>query len=183
MTQVDRKRATDVVSFWRDAGLEKWFYKDSAFDDGFRERFQDLHMAAAKRQCDEWANDAEGALALMILLDQFPRNCFRGSGHMYATDPLARHFARKAVADGHDMATDGPIRVFFYLPFSHSETLSDHEIPMERSTALGGDFMKHAIGHRDIVARFGRFPHRNFILGRDSTEQELAFLEAGGFSG
>ncbi|MCA0274825.1 MAG: DUF924 family protein [Proteobacteria bacterium] len=183
MTQVDRKRANEVVAFWREAGLERWFGKDDIFDSHFREHLGDLHMAAAKRQCDHWANDAEGALALMILLDQFPRNCFRGSGHMYATDPLARHFARQAIADGHDMATDAPIRVFFYLPFTHSETLADHDIPLERSTVLGGDFAKHAIGHRDIVARFGRFPHRNFLLGRESTPQEIAFLESGGFSG
>ncbi|MEO5323753.1 DUF924 family protein [Mesorhizobium sp. CC13] len=183
MTQVDRKRATEVFTFWREAGPEKWFRKDESFDVHFRETFGDLHMAAARRDCDHWSADAEGALALMILLDQFPRNCFRGSGHMYATDPLARHFARMAIADGHDMATDAPIRVFFYLPFSHSETLADHDVPLERSTALGGDYLKHAIGHRDIVARFGRFPHRNFILGRDSTPQELAFLESGGFSG
>ncbi|ODT07948.1 MAG: hypothetical protein ABS58_04695 [Mesorhizobium sp. SCN 65-20] len=183
MTQVDRKRATEVMDYWRAAGLEKWFRKDEMFDDHFRESFGDLHMAAAKRHCDAWAEDAEGSLALMILLDQFPRNCFRGSGHMYATDPLARYFARKAIADGFDMATEGPIRVFFYLPFSHSETLADHDIPLERSTALGGEFLKHAVGHRDIVARFGRFPHRNLLLGRDSTPQELAFLESGGFAG
>lgn len=183
MTQADRRRATEVVAFWRDAGAEKWFLKDEMFDSHFSERFGDLHTAAASRQCDHWSEDAEGALALMILLDQFPRNCFRGSGHMYATDPLGRYYARKAIEEGHDMATEAPIRVFFYLPFSHSETLADHDIPMERSTALGGDFMKHAIGHRDIVARFGRFPHRNYILGRESTPQELAFLEAGGFSG
>lgn len=180
---VDRKRASEVVAYWRDAGMEGWFNKEEMFDDRFRNRFGDLHMAAAKRQCDAWAHDAEGSLALMILLDQFPRNCFRDSGHMYATDPLARYFARKAIADGHDLATDTPIRVFFYLPFSHSETLADHDIPLERSTLLGGDFTKHAIGHRDIIARFGRFPHRNFILGRESTPQELAFLESGGFSG
>jgi len=173
----------EVCAFWREAGPEGWFRKDEAFDSRFRDRFLDLHFAAARRQHDDWLETAEGALALMILLDQFPRNCFRGSGHMYATDPLARHFARKAVAAGHDMAVQVPIRVFLYLPFSHSETLADHEIPVERSTALGSDYLKHAIGNRDIVARFGRFPHRNRILGRDSTPEEQAFLDEGGFSG
>lgn len=182
MTELDSK-AAEVLAFWRNAGPEKWFFKDDAFDAAFKSTFFDLHFAAASRKCDDWANTKEGALALMILLDQYPRNCFRGSGHMYATDPLARYFARKAIADGHDLATEGPIRVFFYLPFSHSEVLADHDIPIERSTALGGDYLKHAIGHRDIVARFGRFPHRNFILGRETTAEERDFLEEGGFSG
>ncbi len=182
MTKPD-EGALEVTRFWRDAGPDSWFRKDDAFDATFKQRFLDLHFAAASRQCDAWAESAEGSLALMILLDQFPRNCFRNTGHMYATDPLARHFARKAVEAGFDLATEGAIRVFFYLPFSHSEVLADHDIPIQRSAALGGDYEKHAIGHRDIVERFGRFPHRNKMLGRETTAEEQAFLDQGGFSG
>lgn len=182
MTALDPK-ALEVASFWRQAGPEAWFRKDAAFDADFKERFLEQHFLAAARGCDHWLDHPESALALMILLDQFPRNCFRGTGHMYATDPLARHFARKAVEAGHDLATEGPIRVFFYLPFSHSETLADHGIAVERGAALGEDYLKHAIGHRDIVARFGRFPHRNAMLGRETSAEERTFLEEGGFAG
>jgi uncharacterized protein (DUF924 family) len=172
-----------VTGFWREAGLEKWFTKSDAFDAEFRSRFLDSHFAAARRELDHWLETAEGALALMILLDQFPRNCFRGTGHMYATDPLARCFARKALKAGHDQAVDGPIRVFFYLPFGHSENAADQEDALRLNMPLGEEFAKHARGHHGIIAKFGRFPHRNAMLGRDSTPEEKAFLESGGFSG
>jgi len=175
--------AQDVVAFWREAGPEKWFLKDDRFDADFRARFLDLHFAAARRELDHLAQTAEGNLALMILLDQFPRNCFRGTGHMYATDPLARSFARRAVTAGLDMEIEVPTRVFFYLPFSHSEILADHAIAIEGNAALGGKYLEHAIGHRDIVQRFGRFPHRNRILCRDTTPEEQAFIDGGGFAG
>jgi uncharacterized protein (DUF924 family) len=182
MTEMD-PRATEIVKFWRDAGPDAWFRKDAEFDASFHDRFRDLHFAAARRELDDWIEHPESALALMILLDQFPRNCFRGTGHMYATDPLARHFARKALAAGHDMAVEKEIRFFFYLPFSHSEAIADHEIAVERRRPLGEEMLKHAVGHRDVVARFGRFPHRNRILGRDTTPEEQAFLDADGFAG
>jgi uncharacterized protein (DUF924 family) len=182
MTEMD-PRAAEIVKFWRDAGPDAWFRKDAEFDASFHDRFRDLHFAAARRELDDWIEHPESALALMILLDQFPRNCFRGTGHMYATDPLARHFARKALAAGHDMAVEQEIRFFFYLPFSHSEAPPDHDIAVERGRPLGEEMLKHAVGHRDIVARFGRFPHRNRILGRDTTPEEQAFLDAGGFAG
>lgn len=175
--------ASQVVAFWRDAGPDKWFLKDDRFDAGFRERFYDMHFAAARRDLDRFAESAEGSLALMVLLDQFPRNCFRGTGHMYATDPLARHFARRALAAGQDMEIEIPTRVFLYLPFSHSETLADHAVAVEKNKALGGDYLKHAIGHEEIVKRFGRFPHRNRVLGRETTPEEQAFLDGGGFAG
>jgi len=176
-------RATACARFWIDAGEDAWFRKDDAFDARFRERFLELHFAAARRELDAWSHHAEGSFALMILLDQFPRNSFRGTGHMYATDPLARHFARHAIAAGHDKQMDAGVRSFFYLPFSHSEHLADQEFAVELNRDIGGDFLKHAIGHRDIVLRFGHFPHRNRILGRDTTPTEQAFLEAGGFAG
>lgn len=177
------ERALGVSAFWRKAGADAWFVKNEAFDTEFRNRFLDLHHAAARRELDEWIDHAESALALMILLDQFPRNCFRGTAHMFATDPLARHFAVKAVAAGHDMAVDADVRVFFYLPFEHSENLEDQQRSVELTEANAPDYLKYAIEHREIIERFGRFPHRNPQLGRETTAQEKAFLDGGGFSG
>jgi uncharacterized protein (DUF924 family) len=173
----------DVTAFWRNAGPEKWFAKNDAFDAEFRERLHDTHFAAARRELDHWSETTEGTLALMIVLDQFPRNCFRGTGHMYATDPLARHFALKALAEGQDQQVDGKPRAFFYLPLSHSENLEHQEEAVRRNEVFSEEFAKHARGHRDIVARFGRFPHRNRILCRETTAEEQAFLDEGGFSG
>ena len=169
--------------FWREAGPDRWFMKDDAFDATFREQFFDLHFAAASRKLDHWSGTAEGSLALMILLDQFPRNCFRGTGHMYATDPLARYFSRAALESGHDLEVEQDLRVFFYLPLSHSENIEDQERAVELNIPLGPDTSKHAVQHRDIILKFGRFPHRNPMLGRQTTAEEQAFLDAGGFAG
>lgn len=182
MAQLD-ENALAVTKFWRDAGPDAWFAKNDAFDTDFRTRFLDLHYAAARRECDSWSDHAEGSLALMVLLDQFPRNCFRGTGHMFATDPLARHFAAKAVAAGHDLALDAEIRVFIYLPFEHSEAMVDQEKSVALHKVNAESYLSYAIDHRDIIERFGRFPHRNRALGRETTPQEQAFLDAGGFSG
>ncbi|TIT31834.1 MAG: DUF924 family protein [Mesorhizobium sp.] len=176
-------RPLSVTKFWRDAGEDAWFEKNDAFDADFRARFLDLHYAAARRECDDWSGQAEGSLALMILLDQFPRNCFRGTGHMFATDPLAKHFAQKAVAAGHDLALEPEVRVFLYLPFEHSENLADQDRSVELHTARAEFNLKYALEHRDIIQRFGRFPHRNKMLGRETTAEEKAFLDDGGFSG
>ncbi|WP_054312969.1 DUF924 family protein [Mesorhizobium sp. 1M-11] len=177
------ERALGITAFWRKAGADAWFVKNETFDSELRNRFLDLHYAAAQRELDGWVDHAESALALMILLDQFPRNCFRGTAHMFATDPLARHFAAKAVTAGHDMAVDVDVRVFFYLPFEHSENLDDQQRSVELTEANAPDYLKYAIEHRDIIERFGRFPHRNPPLGRETTAQEKAFLDDGGFSG
>lgn len=176
-------RALAVTQFWRDAGEDAWFEKNDAFDADFRNRFLDLHYAAARRECDDWSNHAEGSLALMILLDQFPRNCFRGTGHMYATDPLARYFAGKAIAAGQDLALDEELRVFLYLPYEHSELLDDQLRCVDLTTAKAPAYLKYAVEHRDIIQRFGRFPHRNRMLGRETTPEEQTFLDGGGFSG
>ena len=176
-------RALSVTKFWRDAGEDAWFEKNEAFDADFRNRFLDLHHAAARRECDDWSAHAEGSLALMILLDQFPRNCFRGTGHMYATDPLARYFAAKAITAGHDLELDEEIRVFLYLPYEHSELLADQHISVDLTQARAAPYLKYAVEHRDIIQNFGRFPHRNRMLGRETTPQEQAFLDGGGFSG
>lgn len=175
--------AAAVVAFWRDAGPAQWFAKNADFDRRFRERFSALHLAAASRQCDHWVGTAEGALALLLLLDQYPRNSFRGTAHMYATDPLARLFCRQVLDAGLDQRVEPSLRLFFYLPLSHSEHLPDQQRALALNRALGEPFTSHAQGHLDIVARFGRFPHRNPILLRESTPDELAFLAAGGFAG
>jgi uncharacterized protein (DUF924 family) len=182
MTELD-SRALSVTTFWREAGEDAWFEKNDAFDADFRSRFLYLHLAAARREYDDWSDHAEGSLALMILLDQFPRNCFRGTGHMYATDPLARLFAGKAIAAGHDLVLDEDVRVFLYLPFEHSELLADQLRSVELTTARASEYLKYAVEHRDIVQRFGRFPQRNRMLGRETTPDEQKFLDGGGFSG
>ncbi|MEB2314515.1 MAG: DUF924 family protein [Xanthomonadaceae bacterium] len=172
-----------VVDFWREAGPEGWFGRRTAFDDRFRERFLAAHMAAARRELDHWMDSAEGALALMVLLDQFPRNCFRGTAHMFATDALALSLARTALARGYDRETEAALRLFLYLPFEHSEVLENQHRAVELCTPLGAPFDQHARVHRDVIERFGRFPHRNAAFGRETTAEEQAFLDAGGFAG
>jgi uncharacterized protein (DUF924 family) len=175
--------AASVVAFWREAGPARWFAKDAAFDQGFRERFYSLHFAAAARQCDGWMSDAEGALALLLLLDQFPRNAFRGTAHMFATDALACSLALQAIEAGLDQQVEPALRLFFYLPLMHSEQLADQQHCVALCQALGEPSIGHAGAHLDVVQRFGRFPHRNPVLGRQTTAQEAAFLQSGGFAG
>jgi uncharacterized protein (DUF924 family) len=180
----------DVVSYWRKAGPKKWFAKDHAFDAAIALKFEQTHYRASMRRYDAWAQTAEGSLALMILLDQFPRNMYRNTPHAFATDPLARMFANQAIAAGHDTdpSIEPDLRPFFYLPFEHSESLVDQELSVQLFASLLADTgdeesMKYAIIHRDIIAQFGRFPHRNAGLGRKTTEAEQAFLDEGGFAG
>lgn len=173
--------AAGVVAFWRDAGERKWFHADAAFDDECRARLLDAHFAAARRALEGWMDGAEGALALAILLDQIPRNLFRGSGHAYATDPLARHYAKRALEAGFDAQAPAGLRLFFYMPFEHSEDMADQARAVDLFTALGEDeYLRYAVAHRDVIARFGRFPHRNHALGRTNTPEEQAWLDAGG---
>ncbi|HEU5074560.1 MAG TPA: DUF924 family protein, partial [Polyangiaceae bacterium] len=130
-----------------------------------------------------WLELPEGALALCLLLDQFPRNAFRGTAHMYATDRLALEVADAAVRAGHDRALAPSLAAFVYLPFGHSESLRDQDRSVELTRRLGDDYLAHALGHRAIVERFGRFPHRNPILGRPMLPIEERFLAEGGFAG
>lgn len=175
--------AAAVVTFWREAGPALWFAKDAAFDRRFRERFLALHEQAARGALDHWRETADGAMALVILLDQFPRNAFRGTSRMYATDERARHIARAALAAGHDKAFESALRVFLYLPFGHSESLADQDRGVALCESLGEPDLSHARHHRDIIRRFGRFPHRNPILGRSMTEEEQRYLDSGGYKG
>lgn len=175
--------AREVVAFWEGAGPVLWFAKDDGFDRRFRERFLRLHEAAARRDLDGWNATPAGALALMVLLDQFPRNAFRGTARMYATDAAARELAAAAIAAGHDRLVALDFQKFFYLPFGHSEDLADQEYAVELCSRLGGRDLAQAAHHRDIVRRFGRFPHRNVILGRPLTQEEKEYLANGGYTG
>lgn len=175
--------SAEVVTFWRDAGPRRWFAKDDAFDRTFREGFLDAHLAAARRELDHWTVDAQGCLALLILTDQYPRNAFRGTAHMFATDALARHYARGAMRLGHLAQVEPALRPFFLLPFEHSEDMSDQDLSVQLFSTLDEASRDWADKHRDIIRRFGRFPHRNALLMRESTADELEFLAGGGFAG
>ncbi|RZA14770.1 MAG: DUF924 domain-containing protein [Lysobacteraceae bacterium] len=161
--------------------MGKWFRGGEAFDAECRARWLDAHFAAARREFDHWMDDPGSALALVLLLDQIPRNVFRGSGHAFATDPLALHHAGRAIDAGFDAQVDAGLRFFFYLPFEHSEAIIDQDRAVALFTALGdANLLGYANAHRDVIARFGRFPHRNAALGRDNTADEQAWLDAGG---
>ncbi|MFC3079829.1 DUF924 family protein [Phenylobacterium terrae] len=178
----------DILSFWRSAGPAKWFARNPAFDQAIQLRFEPVHHAAARGEYDDWAKTADGALALLILLDQFPRNLYRGSAHAFATDPKARAIARAAVEAGFDKQVEPALRPFFYLPFEHSEDLEDQVLSCRLCKAHmdetgDAETLKWAELHREIIEKFGRFPHRNPCFGRTTTPDEQAFLDAGGFAG
>jgi uncharacterized protein (DUF924 family) len=186
--------ADAILDFWferqGDAPLahrRAWFEKNPAFDAEIRRRFAaDVETALAGGHAD-WAGSAESALALVILLDQFPRNIFRGEAKAFAGDARARSIARQAVDRGFDIALPPLMRLFFYLPFEHSEALPDQDLAHLLFSALdrelpGLDLAQWADKHRAIVARFGRFPHRNAALGRQSSPEEIEFLRQPGSS-
>ena len=174
----------EIVKFWREAGPERWFKKDDALDQEIRDRFLARHDEAAAGKLTFWEQTAEGALALLILLDQFPRNMFRNDARAFATDPLARSIAAGALLRGFDAQAASSMRGFFYLPFEHSEDLVDQERAVAfYKTAGDADGLKWAELHAEIIRRFGRFPHRNAALGRVTTSEEQAFLDGGGFKG
>ena len=174
----------DVLGFWQNAGPARWFTKSHAFDEAIRLKFEPVHHRAARGEYDAWQQSADGALALVILLDQFPRNLWRNSAHAFATHPKARSIARAAVEAGFDRQVDPELRNFFYLPFEHSEDLADQDFGLALCAEAGdADSVKWATLHREIIARFGRFPHRNPALGRATTPEEQEFLDEGGFSG
>ena len=175
---------TDVLDFWREAGPEKWFKKDAAFDDAIRTRFLETYEAAVAGKLADWERTADGALALIIVLDQFSRNMFRNDARTFAADPIARAIAGRALARGFDRGRPITDQQFFYLPFEHSEELADQERCCALFAATGdAELLKWAKLHEDIIRRFGRFPHRNKLLGRVTTPEEQAFLDEGGFAG
>jgi uncharacterized protein (DUF924 family) len=172
-----------VLAFWREAGPDRWFTKDDAFDAEIRDKFLATYEAASVGQLDHWSATAEGALALVIVLDQFPRNMFRGSARTFAADPRARAVANQALKRGYDQDVPDADRGFLFLPFMHSEDLGDQERCVALYRAAGDANLSFAEQHRDIIRRFGRFPHRNAMLGRECTAEEQAFLDGGGFKG
>ncbi|SIQ25560.1 MULTISPECIES: DUF924 family protein [unclassified Bosea (in: a-proteobacteria)] len=176
--------AADIVAFWREAGPERWFEKNEAFDAEITRRFLPVHEAAAAGKLDGWQDTPEGAFALLILLDQFPRNMFRGSPRAFATDAKALAIAEEAIAKGFDQHYQPPEQRFFYMPHMHSEELADQQRCVDLCAAAeDAEGVKFAVIHRDIIRDFGRFPHRNAVLGRRTTAQEREFLAEGGFAG
>jgi uncharacterized protein (DUF924 family) len=183
-----RPAPQDLITFWTTAGPKAWFKKDAAFDVALRERFEAAHLAASRGELEGWGETADGALALILLLDLIPRNIYRGSAHAFATDGLALAVARRAIEAGFDLAAPADLQVFFYLPFEHAE----EGAAQARSLALfeahatrtaDESYLRYARLHADVIARFGRFPHRNIELGRTATPEETAFLDGGGFKG
>jgi len=176
-----------VLDFWFGAkdSAEYGKYRDiwfraatPAFDQEIRDRFLAAHEAAARGELDHATESAEGSLALLVLLDQFPRNMFRGSARAFATDAKARAVAKHAIAKGFDQQVPASMRGFFYLPFEHSEDLADQEESVRLFEKLGeGEGLRYAVDHRDVIERFGRFPHRNAVLGRTSTPDEIEYLK------
>jgi uncharacterized protein (DUF924 family) len=174
----------EVLAFWRAAGPDMWFEKDAAFDAEVAARFSCLWQAARDGKLAPWEETPQAALALLIVLDQFPRNMFRGDRRAYETDGLARSVADRAIGRGFDRQASHAERQFFYLPFQHPEDVADQERCIALARGYGDDeFTKYAERHADIIRRFGRFPHRNAPLGRATRPQEQAFLDAGGFAG
>ncbi|MCW8915152.1 MAG: DUF924 domain-containing protein [Magnetovibrio sp.] len=174
----------DILTFWfgdpsdADYGKPqmKWFTKDDNFDAEIKARFQDVMDDAAAGKLDEMAQSPEGAVALLIALDQFPRNVYRDSPKAFEADAHARDIAAHVLDHGFDQQVMPVMRSFMYLPFEHSEKLEDQERSIELFGELGGDSLEWAEKHRVIIERFGRFPHRNDVLGRASTPEETAFL-------
>lgn len=195
MTAVEREEATALIDFWfgpprspsRFQQRDVWFKVDPAFDAQCRNQFGALRERAAAGDCADWALEAEPCLALILLLDQFPRNLFRGTAKAFATDPQAREAAREALRRGFDRSLPASWRQFIYLPFEHSEDLTDQELSVKLAAGLARDpafaqALDYAQRHQVIIARFGRFPHRNAPLGRKSTPEEEAFLKEPGSS-
>lgn len=175
--------ALAVLDFWWSAGPRKWFARDDAFDRQLEESFGALRARAAEGALDDWMQAPASCLALILLLDQLPRNLFRGSAQAFATDAKARAVADHALGAGFDKAFPANARSFFYLPYMHAEDMDAQEKSVDLYRLLGEDgSYRYALEHMDIIRRFGRFPHRNPAMGRTDTPKEVAYLASGGFS-
>ncbi|WP_213739766.1 DUF924 family protein [Bradyrhizobium sp. dw_411] len=184
MTDARDATPEEILAFWREAGSERWYTKDAAFDAEVRRKFFGLWQRAAAGELLSWEASDDGALALVIILDQFPRNMFRGDARTYSTDPQALGVASRAIARNVDARIEPALLEFLYMPFMHSEQMCDQQRCVELFRKTGNtDNVGYAQDHAEIVRRFGRFPHRNCILGRATTPEEQAFLDSGGFSG
>lgn len=175
----DDARINDLLAFWFAEGMEeKWFNGGAAFDRELESRFGALHDQACAGELDAWSNTPRGALALVILLDQLSRNLHRGTPHAFGQDSRALSLAIKALAEGWDQEFPERERQFFYLPLMHSEDPAHQQTCVALYEAIDNEnALKFAREHRDIIDRFGRFPHRNAVLGRESTEEEEEFLK------
>lgn len=173
-----------ILEFWIEAGPDKWFKKDEEFDRQIAECFGALHDAAAAGACDHWQESAKGAMALVIVLDQFPRNIHRDTPRAFATDAKGLAVAKEAIERGFDEGFEPPLRRFLYMPFMHAEDPAMQQRCIELCQAAGDEEgVKYARIHAEIIERFGRFPHRNRILGRETSPEEQRFLDQGGFAG
>jgi uncharacterized protein (DUF924 family) len=175
-------RAREVLDFWfqGDPRDPRWFRKDEDFDRAIRDRFLPLYELAAAGGLAAWLESSAECVALVIVLDQFPRNMFRGTARAFAADALAREAARSILSSGWDKDMDDARRLFAYLPFEHSESLADQDLACELMKGFDPEQVRYALAHRDIIRRFGRFPHRNAALGRPSTAEEIEFLKQPG---
>ncbi len=174
-----------IINFWlNDVGPAGWYNGGEALDEDIRRRFMAGWRTARLGGLDSWMIDPAGSLALLILLDQFPRNMFRGDERSFSADAKARRLAKLAIGRGHDLATDEDARLFYYLPLMHSECLNDQDRSVRLTAARlsgRGTSLQHARAHREVIRRFGRFPFRNDALGRKTTEPERLWLNAGGY--
>ena len=176
--------AAKINKFWlEDVEPKAWYSVDPELDAEITDRFLEARNAAVAGALDHWKSTAEGSLALLILIDQFSRNMFRGDPRSFEGDAKAREIAREAIYNRQDLEVSQPGRSFFYLPFMHSETLADQDfgIDIQRQRNATEDDLLHAHAHREIIAEFGRFPFRNKALGRETTPAEEVFLEEGGY--
>ena len=174
----------DIVGFWTESGPARWFTKDAAFDGALAVRFGAALRQARLGACDHWGETPEGALGLVLLLDQVSRNIYRGSPLAFAGDAKALALAKSWIGRGYHQRLPAPLAQWFIMPFEHAENLDAQHRGVALFATMGlHDMAYWAKLHLDIIARFGRFPHRNPVLGRTSTAAEIAFLKAGGFSG
>lgn len=176
----------DILAFWLDEiGPKGWYDGSAALDAQIRERFETDWSRAMQGCCAAWLTHAHGALAYIILTDQFPRNMFRGSGRAFSSDAIALAAAKQSIARGYDMRIEEPARQFFYMPLMHSENLTDQDrcvrLMKTRLPQTGQANLKHAKAHREVIRKFGRFPYRNEALDRSTTGPEAAFEDQGGY--
>jgi uncharacterized protein (DUF924 family) len=174
----------DIITFWTDAGWDRWYAKNDAFDAEIAARFRTTYEAARDGALASWDASDDGTLALILVLDQFPRNLFRNDARAFATDTAACALAKRAIDRGVGDRVDPLMRQFVYMPLMHSEDMADQERCCALFRATGdADNLKYADIHADIIRRFGRFPHRNAVLGRTTTAEEHAYLDNDGFKG
>ena len=176
-------KAGQVIEFWRAVGRKRWFVPDENLDNELLRRFSELHDRLSRSDPGQLVASPKRALAALIVLDQFSRNMFRGTPAMFASDVFARFIAAAAVDHRFDQECEAEMRVFYYLPFEHSEALADQHRSVALFEKLGDEeYLRFAEAHRQIIQKFGRFPHRNVILGREATPEEDEFLKTNGSS-